>query len=103
MARPCQSVCRFNAISFAHERSYIDADRCRNCGLCKESCPYQAIVHLNVPCEAACPVQAIHKGEEGRAIIDFDKCTSCGRCMRACPFGAVIERREVLEVLRAVK
>ena len=103
VARSCQGACRFNAISFAHERSYIDADNCRNCGLCKDACPYQAIVHLNVPCEAACPVQAIHKGKDGRAIIDFDKCTSCGRCMRACPFGAIIERREVLEVLRAIR
>ena len=69
--------------------------------MCMDACPYHAIVRLNVPCEAACPVRAIHKGNKGRAEIDFEKCTSCGRCMRACPFGAVMERSEVLPVLRA--
>lgn len=64
--------------------------------MCMDACPYHAIVRLNVPCEAACPVRAIHKGNKGRAEIDFEKCTSCGRCMRACPFGAVMERSEVL-------
>lgn len=103
VARSCAGSCRFGAISFAQGRSYIDANKCRNCGQCHEHCPYQAIVRLNVPCEAACPVQAIHKGPEGRAEIDFDKCTSCGRCMRACPFGAVMERSEVLEVLLALR
>ena len=102
VARSCAGSCRFGAISIAQGRSYIDPDKCRNCGQCHEHCPYQAIVRLNVPCEAACPVQAIHKGEDGRAEIDFDKCTSCGRCMRACPFGAVMERSEVLEVLMAL-
>ena len=80
----------------------IDKEKCRNCGMCMDACPYHAIVRLNVPCEAACPVRAIHKGNKGRAEIDFEKCTSCGRCMRACPFGAVMERSEVLPVLRAL-
>ena len=70
--------------------------------MCMDACPYHAIVRLNVPCETACPVRAIHKGDKGRAEIDFEKCTSCGRCMRACPFGAVMERSEVLPVLRAL-
>ena len=99
VARSCQSACHFGAISIVNGRSFIDPNKCRNCGMCHAACPYQAIVHLNVPCEGACPVQCIHKGESGRAEIDFDKCTSCGRCMQACPFGAVMERSEVLEVL----
>lgn len=102
IARTCATACRFGAISISNGRSFIEPDKCRNCGMCHDHCPYQAIVHINVPCESACPVQAIHKGEHGRATIDIDKCTSCGRCMRACPFGAVLERSEVLEVLRAL-
>ncbi len=102
VARTCATACRFGAISIANGRSFIDPEKCRNCGMCHDHCPYQAIVHIDVPCESACPVQAIHKGEHGRATIDIDKCTSCGRCMRACPFGAVLERSEVLEVLLAL-
>ena len=88
VARSCIGSCRFGAISFSRGRSTIDPEKCRNCGMCMDACPYHAIVRLNVPCEAACPVRAIHKGNKGRAEIDFEKCTSCGRCMRACPFGA---------------
>ena len=102
VARSCIGSCRFGAISFSRGRSTIDPEKCRNCGMCMDACPYHAIVRLNVPCEAACPVRAIHKGNKGRAEIDFEKCTSCGRCMRACPFGAVMERSEVLPVLRAL-
>ena len=85
VARSCIGSCRFGAISFSRGRSTIDPEKCRNCGMCMDACPYHAIVRLNVPCEAACPVRAIHKGNKGRAEIDFEKCTSCGRCMRACP------------------
>ena len=102
VARTCVSACHFGAITITGGRSHIDPATCRNCGMCHDNCPYQAIVHLSVPCEAACPVQAMHKGTDGRAEIDFDKCTSCGRCMRACPFGAVMERSEVLDVLLAL-
>lgn len=102
VARSCIGSCRFGAISFSRGRSTIDPEKCRNCGMCMDACPYHAIVRLNVPCETACPVRAIHKGNKGRAEIDFEKCTSCGRCMRACPFGAVMERSEVLPVLRAL-
>ena len=103
VARPCESACRFGAITRVRGKSYIDPEKCRNCGKCHDACPYQAIVRLKVPCEEACPVRAIRKGENGHASIDPDKCTSCGRCMRACPFGTVIERSEIIDVLAALK
>lgn len=103
VARPCESSCRFGAITKVRGKSYIDPEKCRNCGKCHDACPYQAIVHLKVPCEEACPVKAIHKGENGHAVIDSAKCTSCGRCMRACPFGTITERSEIIDVLAALK
>ena len=103
IAHPCIGSCHFGAIQHIKGRSYIDPEKCRNCGMCHDACPYQAIVRLSVPCEDACPVKAIHKGENGRAEIDITKCISCGRCMRACPFGTVIERSEIVDVLSAMK
>lgn len=103
VGRPCESACRFHAISRVRGKSYIDPEKCRNCGKCHDACPYQAIVRLKVPCEEACPVRAIQKGETAHASIDPNKCTSCGRCMRACPFGTIIERSEIIDVLAALK
>ncbi len=103
VARHCAGSCKFNAIYFEHGKAQIDPANCKNCGRCREGCPYQAITQLTVPCEKNCPVKAIHKNEEGRAEIDFDKCTSCGRCMRSCPFGAVMERSQIIDVLRLLK
>ena len=103
LARPCQQSCRFGAISFINGRSIIDEDKCRNCGQCKHSCPYNAITFIPVPCEQACPVDAIHKDENGLAKIKFEKCISCGRCMEACPFGAIMERSQLVDVLRQIK
>lgn len=100
IAHPCVGACRFGAVHIVNGRSQIDVAKCRNCGKCLEACPYCAIVRLTVPCERACPVDAITKSEDGRAEIDFDTCISCGRCMRACPFGAVLERSEIVDVIR---
>lgn len=103
LARPCQQACKFGAISFADGRSYIDPDKCKNCGQCKAVCPYNAITYVPVPCEQSCPVNAIHKGENGFAEIDFDKCISCGHCMDACPFGAIMERSQLIDILSQLK
>ena len=103
IAHPCIGACRFGAIQHVRGRSYIDPEKCRNCGKCQDACPYQAIVRLTVPCETACPVKAIRKGDSGRAEIDVKRCISCGRCMRACPFGTVIERSEIVDVLMSMR
>ena len=105
LARHCQQACKFGAISISTEngRSKIDPDKCKNCGQCKSSCPYNAITYVPVPCEQACPVDAIHKREDGFAHIDFDKCISCGQCIGACPFGAILERSQLIDVLSAMK
>ena len=103
VARPCESACKFGAIKVENGRSKIDPAKCKNCGMCAQVCPYQAIAKIIVPCENACPVGAIAKDEEGLAHIDFDKCISCGRCASACPFGAVHEKSQVIDILKQLK
>ncbi len=73
-------------------KSFIDQDKCINCGKCKAACPYDAISHNVRPCEQACGVKAIGSDEQGRASILDDKCVSCGMCMVSCPFGAISDK-----------
>jgi len=96
LARPCKMNCPRHAIDFIKGRSHIDTDKCINCGLCQKNCPYSAIVKLPVPCEEACPVGAISKGEDGVERIDDSKCILCGKCLRECPFGAVSEFSDIV-------
>jgi [FeFe] hydrogenase (group B1/B3) len=96
LARPCKMNCPKNAIAFHAGRARIDADTCVNCGLCQKNCPYTAIVKIPVPCEEACPVGAISKGEDGVERIDESKCVLCGKCLKECPFGAVAERSDYI-------
>ena len=103
VARPCVSTCKFGAIQIKDGKSVIDGEKCKNCGMCMNVCPYSAIVRLKVPCEDACPVGAITKNENGHAEIDFDKCISCGACVGACPFAAVHEKSQVIDVLKQMK
>lgn len=103
VARPCQSTCKFGAISIINGRSVIDDSKCKKCQMCVAACPYKAIVKISVPCEDACPVGAIKKDETGFASIDYDKCINCGRCTAACPFGAVHERSQIIDILKAIK
>ena len=103
VARPCQKACNFDAIQVGVGRAKIDSSKCKKCGMCMSACPYNAIVKITVPCEEACPVRAIEKGEYGLASIDFDKCISCGKCIAACPFGAVHEKSQIIDILKAMK
>lgn len=103
VARSCEKTCKFGAIEIAAGKSNIDASKCKNCGMCINACPYNAIVRLIVPCEQACPIGAISKGENGTAVIDFEKCISCGKCVAACPFGAVNEKSQLIDILKAIK
>ena len=103
VARPCQSTCKFGAISIINGRSVIDDSKCKKCQMCINACPYKAIVKISVPCEDSCPVGAIKKDETGFASIDYDKCINCGRCTAACPFGAVHERSQIIDILKAMK
>ncbi len=52
---------------------HIDKEACKACGLCKRSCPTNAIM-----------------GEPGvKHEIDQEKCIKCGSCRDVCPFDAV--------------
>lgn len=56
--------------SVVHPR--VNAKACRNCGLCREFCPEDAIVQA-----------------EGHVVIDDRKCVGCGECLVACKWGAI--------------
>lgn len=102
LAQSCLLNCPKGAISIQHGRSVIDPDRCVSCGRCQGLCAFNAILRVPIPCEEACPVEAIRRGERGKQVIDEARCIACGRCMGACPFGAIAERSELVEVLSAL-
>lgn len=103
VARPCETSCKFGAVSIINGRSVIDDSKCKKCQMCVKACPYNAIVKITVPCEESCPAGAIKKDETGFASIDYEKCINCGRCTVACPFGAVHERSQIIDILKAIK
>ena len=104
IARPCQVNCPKGAISFTEaNRAQINPELCINCGICMNSCPYNAIIKVPVPCEDSCPVGAITKDENGKEHIDNSLCISCGKCLRSCPFGAIVEPYQIIDVLKLLK
>ncbi len=102
-ARPCTTSCPKDAVTVVNGRATIDEEKCINCGLCAKSCPFHAIVYQPVPCEQACPVDAITKDENGKIVIREEECISCGKCLTACPFAAVMDRSHMVDVLAALQ
>ncbi len=102
LAASCQKVCPKDAISFKNNRSWIDLDKCIRCGKCAKACPYNAIVHLERPCAAACGMDAIVSDEHGRAKINQDKCVACGQCLVSCPFGAIVDKGQIFQVIQSI-
>lgn len=56
--------------SVVHPR--VGAKQCRNCGLCLDFCPENAIIQA-----------------ERHVVIDGDKCIGCGECLVVCKYGAI--------------
>lgn len=102
MAKACQQSCKFEAITMGRDRAYIDPDKCRECGACAKSCPYNAIADLIRPCKKACPVDAITMDEDGICVIDDEKCIRCGKCIHRCPFGAIASKTGVVDVIKHI-
>ncbi len=102
-ARPCVGICPKQAVSIHKGHSMIDPEKCINCGRCIGVCPFHAIIRNPLPCEDACPVDAIGKDAKGRVRIDFDRCIYCGKCFRTCPFSAIMERSQLVGILQAMK
>ena len=102
LAASCQKVCPKDAISFVNGKSFIDQDKCIKCGKCAKACSYNAIIHMERPCQAACGMDAIGSDEHGRAVIDQDKCVSCGQCLVSCPFGAIVDKGQIFQVIQSI-
>ena len=102
LARSCEKVCPKGAIEFENGKSHIDQSKCIKCGKCAKACPYNAIIHLERPCQAACGMDAIGSDDQGRAVIDQSKCVSCGQCLVSCPFGAIADKGQLFQVIRSI-
>lgn len=103
VGKACINACKFGAISAGEKHSKIDPTKCKECGMCAKSCPYNAIAHLKRPCKFACPVDAITYDEDGISVIDESKCIRCGQCIHKCPFGAIGSKTFIVNVIEAIK
>ena len=102
LAASCQKVCPRDAISFRNGKSFIDQDKCIKCGKCAKACSYNAIIHMERPCQAACGMDAIGSDEHVRAVINQSKCVSCGQCLVSCPFGAIVDKGQIFQVIQSI-
>ncbi|SFC43351.1 4Fe-4S dicluster domain-containing protein [Clostridium uliginosum] len=102
IAHKCQSVCNFGAITYVNGKAHIDPDKCKECGMCKKACPYDAIAEDMRPCKKSCPTGALDINEDKRAMIKEDKCVNCGACMAACPFGAIEDKSSLVKVVKQI-
>ena len=102
LAASCQRVCPKGAVSFVNGKSHIDTSKCIKCGRCAQACDYNAIIHMERPCQAACGMDAIVSDEHGRAKIDQDKCVACGQCLVSCPFGAIVDKGQIFQVIQSI-
>ena len=103
LGKACLNSCHFDAIHPGPDKMHIDAAKCKECGKCANSCPFNAIVHLERPCKKACPVDAIYYNDDALCRIDYDKCVSCGRCIHSCPFGAISSKTYLVQIIKEIK
>lgn len=104
LTHKCMNNCPKGAISVINNRAFIDHEKCIECGRCKQSCPYGAILEIHRPCVRSCGTGAISINKDNRkAEIDQTKCVQCGACRNACPFGAIDERSQIVRIIMALK
>ncbi|MBW9149899.1 4Fe-4S dicluster domain-containing protein [Clostridium sp. CM028] len=98
LTHKCIQVCPVDAIHSINRRSYIDTEKCIECGKCEAACPYNAISDVMRPCRRACSAGALSIDEDKKAVIDNDKCIQCGACVYQCPFGAIMDKSSVVDI-----
>jgi [FeFe] hydrogenase (group B1/B3) len=98
LAHRCTEVCPVGAIHSINNRSYIDTNKCIECGKCKSVCPYNAISEVMRPCSRACNAGALSFDEDKKAVINNEKCIQCGACVYQCPFGAIMDKSSAVDV-----
>lgn len=99
LAHRCQEACNFGAITYVAGKAYINQEICKECGMCKNACQYDAIAEVMRPCKKVCPTGALEiDSETRRSIIKKENCINCGACMSACPFGAISDRSFIAKV-----
>lgn len=99
----CMEVCPAGAITRVGGKAYINQELCKECGMCKKGCPYNAIVEVMRPCKRSCPTGALEVNTESRIVmIKNEDCINCGACMAGCPFGAISDRSYITDVTRAL-
>lgn len=104
LTHKCKEVCPANAMMTVGGKAYINQDLCKECGLCKKACPYNAISEVLRPCKVACPTGALDVSyDDRRALIKNEECIQCGACMNACPFGAISDKSFVVPVTKRLK
>ena len=104
VAQRCMEACRFGAITMTHQGAVIDPNKCRECGMCAQACPYNAISDARRPCVRSCPMDAISVDKKNRrAIIDYSKCIACGNCTVACPFSAISDVSMICDVINDIR
>ncbi|MBB6623429.1 4Fe-4S dicluster domain-containing protein [Clostridium gasigenes] len=103
LAHKCKETCNFGAISYINGRAYINQELCKECGMCKKACPYDAISDVMRPCKGSCPTGALEIDPEDRkAMIKEETCVNCGSCMSACPFGAISDKSLIVPVAKGL-
>lgn len=101
LAHKCHEACNFGAITYVAGRAYINQELCKECGMCKKVCPYDAIAEVMRPCKRVCPTGALDiNTHDRRAMIKEEKCVNCGACMSACPFGAISDKSLIVPVAK---
>ena len=62
-------VCPTKAMVRVGGKAYINQELCKECGLCKKQCPYEAISEVLRPCKIVCPTGALTVAEDRQAMI----------------------------------
>ncbi|WP_460287044.1 4Fe-4S dicluster domain-containing protein [Clostridium faecium] len=102
IAHKCMEVCPTKAMVRVGGKAYINQELCKECGLCKKQCPYEAISEVLRPCKIVCPTGALTVAEDRQAMIKNEDCIQCGSCMTACPFGAISDKSLIEPVARRI-
>lgn len=72
----CMRACKFEAITMVNGLPKIDYSKCRQCMMCAEACPTEAM--------------KANFDERLEAVIKRDDCIGCTMCARTCTFNAIV-------------
>jgi Fe-S-cluster-containing hydrogenase component 2 len=96
--KTCEIICSYNrAKNFDPRNSAVSVQIFGEASICV---PVMCMQCEEACCVSICPVEAMHRDDDGLVTCDTNRCIGCKMCVNACPLGNVAFSQQAHRIIK---